>query len=164
MGAMPNKTDRNDARALAQIMRIGWFRKVHVKSASCRAWRSLLVTRRTVLNEMRTIENVVRAVLREAGLKPGTPSRKDFVAHARDLIASEEGLTRTIEPLLEILVTMLREFAKLTKRAFDIVRNEPVCRLMMSRALARSRPWRSGRQSTPRNGSTDRELSALIWD
>ena len=132
MGAMPNKTDRNDARALAQIMRTGWFRKVHVKSASCRAWRSLLVTRRTVLNEMRTIENVVRAVLREAGLKLGTPSRKDFVAHARDLIASEEGLTRTIEPLLEILVTMLREFAKLTKRAFDIVRNEPVCRLMMS--------------------------------
>jgi len=74
MGAMPNKTDRNDARALAQIMRTGWFRKVHVKSASCRAWRSLLVTRRTVLNEMRTIENVVRAVLREAGLKLGTPS------------------------------------------------------------------------------------------
>jgi transposase len=65
MGAMPNKTDRNDARALAQIMRTGWFRRVHVKSASCRAWRSLLVTRRTVLNEMRTIENVVRAVLRK---------------------------------------------------------------------------------------------------
>jgi transposase len=58
--------------------------------------------------------------------------RQDFVADAHDLIASEEGLTRTIEPLLEILVTMLREFAKLTNRAFDIVRNEPVCRLMMS--------------------------------
>ena len=72
MKTMPNKTDRNDARALAQIMRTGWFRQVHVKSRQCRLWRSLLVARRTVLNEMRAIENVVRAVLREAGLKLGT--------------------------------------------------------------------------------------------
>ena len=61
MKTMPNKTDRNDARALAQIMRTGWFRQVHVKSRQCRLWRSLLVARRTVLNEMRSIENVVRA-------------------------------------------------------------------------------------------------------
>ncbi len=60
MKTMPNKTDRNDARALAQIMRTGWFRQVHVKSLECRLWRSLLVARRTVLNEMRSIENVVR--------------------------------------------------------------------------------------------------------
>jgi transposase len=32
MKTMPNKTDRNDARALAQIMRTGWYRQVHVKS------------------------------------------------------------------------------------------------------------------------------------
>jgi hypothetical protein len=60
MRTMPNKTDRNDARALAQIMRTGWFRQVHVKSRQARLWRPLLVARRTVLNEMRTIENVVR--------------------------------------------------------------------------------------------------------
>lgn len=75
------------------------------------------MTRRTVLNEMRTIENVVRAVLREADLKLGTPSRKDFVARAHDLIAGVEGLRRTIEPLLEILATMLRAFAKLQTSA-----------------------------------------------
>jgi transposase len=64
MRTMPNKTDRNDARALAQIMRTGWYRQVLVKSRQCRLWRSLLVALRTVLNEMRSIENVVRAVLR----------------------------------------------------------------------------------------------------
>lgn len=84
---MPNKTDRNDARALAQIMRTGWFRQVHVKSRQCRLWRSLLVARRTVLNEMRTIENVVRAILREAGLKVGTPSRAAFDGRVRELAA-----------------------------------------------------------------------------
>ena len=83
MKTMPNKTDRNDARALAQIMRTGWFRQVHVKSRQCRLWRSLLVARRTVLNEMRSIENVVRAVLREAGLKLGRRPRGLCRARAR---------------------------------------------------------------------------------
>ena len=46
MGAMPNKTDRNDARGLAQIIRTGWYRVVHVKSPACRSWRALLTARR----------------------------------------------------------------------------------------------------------------------
>jgi transposase len=37
-----------------------------------------------------------------------------------------------IEPLLEILGVMLREFARLTKQVFDIVRDEPICRRLMS--------------------------------
>lgn len=132
MGAMPNKTDRNDARAIAQIMRTGWFREVHVKTPICRSWRSLLVARRTVLNEMRTIENVVRAIFRETGLKLGTPARKDFIFRARELATGEEAMSRMIEPLLKILATMLREFTKLTKQVLIIVRDEPVCRRLMS--------------------------------
>ena len=132
MGAMPNKTDRNDARALAQIMRTGWYRAVHVKSKASRTWRSLLVARRAVLNEMRSIENVVRALLRETGVKLGTPSRKDFVDRTRELTAGDPVLTRLTEPLLTILTTMLHGFAKLTKQVLDIVRNEPVCRRLMS--------------------------------
>jgi len=132
MGAMPNKTDRNDARAIAQIMRTGWFRAVHVKTPICRSWRSLLIARRTVRNEMRTIENVVRAILRETGLKLGTPARKDFIFRARELATGEEALVRMIEPLLEVLATMLREFTKLTKQVLIVVRGEPVCRRLMS--------------------------------
>ena len=78
MGAMPNKTDRNDARGIAQIMRTGWYRAVHVKSPPCRSWRALLTARRMLLNKRRDVENGIRALLREVGLKVGTPSRKDF--------------------------------------------------------------------------------------
>ncbi|ANT54515.1 hypothetical protein A6B35_31315 (plasmid) [Mesorhizobium amorphae CCNWGS0123] len=49
-------------------MLTGWYRQRHVKSRQCRLWHPLLVARRTVLNEMRSIENVVRAILREAGV------------------------------------------------------------------------------------------------
>ena len=100
MKTMPNKTDRNDARALAQIMRTGWFRQVHVKSQQCRLWRSLLVARRTVLNEMRSIENVVRAMLRKAGLKVGTPSRAAFGKRVRELCSGDTALLAMVEPLL----------------------------------------------------------------
>jgi transposase len=132
MKTMPNKTDRNDARALAQIMRTGWFRQVHVKSRQCRLWRSLLVARRTVMNEMRSIENVVRAILREGGIKLGTPSRADFVGKVRDIMAGEQLLIALVEPLLAVLATMLDEFARLTKQVLDVAKNEMACRQLMS--------------------------------
>ena len=132
MKTMPNKTDRNDARALAQIMRTGWFRQAHVKSRRCRLWRSLLVARRTVLNEMRSIENVVRAILREAGIKLGTPSRADFAERVRELTSCDSEVSPLVEPLLAILVTMLREFNRLTKQVLDLARKEKVCRHLMS--------------------------------
>ena len=75
-----NKTDQNDAEGLAQIMRTGWYRAVHVKSPPCRSWRALLTARRMLLNKRRDVENGIRALLREVGLKVGTPSRKDFGA------------------------------------------------------------------------------------
>jgi transposase len=132
MKTMPNKTDRNDARALAQIMRTGWYRPVHVKSRQCRLWRSLLVARRTVLNEMRSVENVVRAILREAGLKLGTPSRTAFAGRVRELAGGDAMVMPLVEPLLTILATMLKEFARLTKQVLDIVRKEEICRRLMS--------------------------------
>lgn len=132
MKTMPNKTDRNDARALAQIMRTGWYRRVHVKTRQCRLWRSLLVARRTVLNEMRSIENVVRAILREGGIKLGTPSRAGFAGRVRELAGDDALVMTLVEPLLAILATMLDQLARLTKQVLDIVRQEKVCRRLMS--------------------------------
>ena len=131
MGAMPNKTDRNDARGLAQIVRTGWYRVVHVKSPASRSWRALLTARRLVLNKMRDVENGLRALLREAGLKLGTPARKEFAARVRELTTADLVLARLVEPLLTIIAAMARELAQLTKRVLDIVRDEPVCRRLM---------------------------------
>src|SRR3954451_2342778 len=131
MGAMPNKTDRNDARGIAQIMRTGWYRAVHVKSPACRSWRALLAARRLVLNKMRDVENGLRALLREAGLKLGRPGRKEFAARVRELVGTDALLSASAEPLLAIVAAMAGELARLTKRVLDIVRDEPVCRRLM---------------------------------
>lgn len=132
MGSMPVKTDRNDASGLAQIVRTGWFRQVHVKSAVCRSWRALLVGRRMVLNKLRDLENGVRAALRESGIKLGKPGRKQFAERVRTLVAGDPVLVALVEPLLSIITTMTRELAQLTKQVLDIVRDEPVCRRLMT--------------------------------
>lgn len=132
MGAMPNKTDRNDARGLAQIIRTGWYREVHVKSAPCRSARSLLVARRTVLNKLRDMENAVRAVLRESGLKVGSPGRKLFAARVRELASADPTLADITEPLLAIVTVMNRELERLTRHVLDAVRVEPICRQLMT--------------------------------
>jgi transposase len=132
MGAMPNKTDRNDARGIAQIMRTGWYRAVHVKSPSCRSWRALLSARRMVLNKRRDVENDIRALLREAGLKLGTPSRKIFPARVRELAADDPVLASLTESLLAVVEVMSQQADTLTKRVLDEVRVEPTCRRLMT--------------------------------
>ena len=132
MGAMPNKTDRNDARGIAQIMRTGWYRAVHVKAPSCRTWRALLTARRMVVNKRRDVENGVRALLREAGLKVGTPSRKNFAQRVGELVADDPVLAALAKSLLSVIDVMTREVDRLTKRVLDEVRIEPTCRRLMT--------------------------------
>jgi transposase len=132
MSAMPNKTDRNDARGLAHIMRTGWYRAVHMKSPSCRSWRAQLTARRTVLNKRRYVENGIRALLREAGLKMGTPSREDFPSRGRELAADDPVLTNLAESLLAVIEVMTQEADELTRRVLDEVRAEPTCRRLMT--------------------------------
>jgi len=132
MGAMPNKTDRNDARGIAQIMRTGWYRAVHVKNPSCRSWRALLTARRLVLNKRRDVENGIRALLREVGLKLGTPSRKAFAGRVRELAADDPVLASLAESLLGVVEVMTREVERLTRRVLDEVKAEPTCRRLMT--------------------------------
>ncbi len=117
---------------IAQIMRTGWYRAVHVKSPSCRSWRALLTARRMVLNKRRDVENGVRALLREAGLKVGTPSRKGFPARVREPAAGDAVLTGLVESLLSVIDVMTREVDKLTKRVIDEVRVDATCRRLMT--------------------------------
>jgi len=69
--AMPAKTDRNDARGIAQLMRLGWFRPVHCKSIAAQETRALLTARKLIQAKRQDIENSLRGILRGFGLKVG---------------------------------------------------------------------------------------------
>ena len=63
-----NKSDPNDARGLAELIRVGWYREVRVKSDAGQAIRSLLVARARLVSIRRDLENQVRSLLKEIGL------------------------------------------------------------------------------------------------
>ena len=75
--SMPVKTDRKDARGIAQLMQLGWFRPVHCKSVSAQETRALLTARKLVQGKLHDVQMSLRGILRGFGLKVGrtTPSR-----------------------------------------------------------------------------------------
>lgn len=68
---MPVKTDKKDARGIAQLMRLGWFRSVHCKSVPAQEVRALLTARMLIRGKLHDIEMSIRGILRGFGLKPG---------------------------------------------------------------------------------------------
>ena len=75
---MPVKSDRNDARGIAQLMRLGWFRSVHCKSIEAQEIRAVLTARKLLQSKLRDIENSLRGVLRGFGLKVGKTTECTF--------------------------------------------------------------------------------------
>jgi len=66
-----NKNDRNEAQSLAQLVRSGWFKAVHVNSRPGQELRTLLTAREFYVNKLRDHENEIRGLLRPFGLKVG---------------------------------------------------------------------------------------------
>ncbi len=88
--------------------------------------------RRLRLNKRRDVENGIRALLREAGLKLGTPSRRNFPARVRELAAGDPLLRALAEPLLSVVEAMNNQAETLTKQVLDQVKVEPTCRRLMT--------------------------------
>jgi transposase len=84
--AMPVKSDRNDARGIAQLMRLGWFRPVHCKSMGAQEARSQLTARKLVQSKLRDEENSLRGILRGFGLKVGKTTELQFAGRIEELV------------------------------------------------------------------------------
>jgi transposase len=76
--SMPVKTDRKDARGIAQLMRLGWYRPVHCKSQAAQENRTLLAGRKMLQSRYIDLEMCLRGLLRGYGLKVGPTNRKTF--------------------------------------------------------------------------------------
>lgn len=128
---MINKTDRNDARGIAQMMRTGWFREVHVKSVAAQTLRTLLVSRKALLGRVLDMDNMIRGLLRPFGLKVGKVSTGRFQARVLELVESVRDLSDIVIPLLETRGMMRRQYAELHKLALRAARrDDAVCRMM----------------------------------
>jgi len=97
---MTVKTDRKDARGLAQLIRMGWFRPVHAKSMGSQEVRALLVARKQLLGRLIDVELSIRGILRGFGLKIGLVTRKGFEARVRELVTGQATLKHITRAML----------------------------------------------------------------
>jgi transposase len=130
--AMPVKSDRNDARNLAQLIRLGWFRPVHCKSMSAQETRAMLTARKLVQNKLQDVENSLRGILRGFGLKVGKTTRRGFAARIRELVAGHPALETIAAALLAAHTVLVREFNGFEKRVRAMSRSDAKARLLMS--------------------------------
>ena len=130
--AMPVKTDRKDARGIAQLMRLGWFRPVHCKTAAAQEMRALLTARKLVQSKLYDVEMSLRGVLRGFGLKVGPTTVARFEARIRELVAGHATLEAIGAALLAVHAVLARELSGLEKRLRRIARGDGRVRLLMS--------------------------------
>ena len=132
LSAMTVKTDRRDARGIAQLLRLGWYRPVHAKSASAQEVRSLLTARKLIQAKLLDIESGIRGVLRGFGLKVGPISRGRFEARILELVDGHAILEEVIGAMLVARAALETEFKHLHRALLALVRADPVCRQLMS--------------------------------
>src|SRR5215208_6756896 len=132
LSAMVVKTDRKDARGIAQLLRMSWFRPVHRKSADAQEVRALLVGRKLLQSKLRDVELSIRGILRGFGLKVGEVSKAKFAARIRELAAGHEMLETVVGAMLTAREGLLAEFMRLHRRMLAIVRADVVCRRLMT--------------------------------
>src|SRR5262245_12998159 len=130
--AMPVKSDRNDARGIAQLMRLGWFRPVHCKSIGAQETRAMLTARKLVQTKLLDVENSLRGILRGFGLKVGKTTRRSFTGRIEELVARHPSLRVIAEALLAVRAVLLREFSGFEKRVRMMARLDAKARLLMS--------------------------------
>lgn len=132
LSATVNKSDRNDARGIAQMTRVNMIQPVHVKTVSSQEKRMLLTNRKFILKQLCDAEGNIRGTLRNFGLKVGQVSRGRFEARIRELVDDRAALASMVEPMLRARAELLAAFNQLHKMVLDAVRADPVCRRLMT--------------------------------
>jgi len=132
LSAMIVKTDRKDARGIAQLLRMGWYRPVHRKSPPAQEVRALLVGRKLLHGKLVDVELSIRGLLRGFGLKLGEVSKGRFAARVRELVAGQPMLERVVEPMVRARDVLRAEYQVLHRAVLAIVREDAVCRRLMT--------------------------------
>jgi transposase len=133
LSAMRNKTDKNDARGIAQILRTGWYSRVHVKSMESHLIRALLSSRKTILKKCVDLENEIRGLIRLLGIRlPGTLNHGAYDDIVRQAIEADGSMVDTLAPMLDARLVLYQTYLKLDNQVKALVREDPICQRLMT--------------------------------
>lgn len=126
----PVKSDRIDARGIAQLVRMNWYKAVHCKSQDAQATRALLTARKQLQTKRHDVEMSLRGILRNFGLKMGKTTARSFDGRARALAQGNAALEEIVEALLAARAALDKQFKTLDRRALARARRHDGARLL----------------------------------
>ena len=133
LSAMRNKTDKHDARGIAQLLRSGWYSPVHIKSMQSHHIRMLLSSRKAVLDKCIDLENEVRGLFKIFGIKlPPKLGHGSFDRAVRAIIEADNVLSHALLPLLEARLVLYKTFRVLDNRTRHLAQDDPICQRLMT--------------------------------
>ena len=127
-----NKTDRNDARGIAELMRVGIYKAVHVKTRESQEAKLILTTRRLLKRKQRDLDNLVRAALLQHGLKLAAGSPRSFERRAAQMAASNSFLKQVVTVLLDVRNLLVAKVDLLEAEIRVLVHGDPVCQRFLT--------------------------------
>ena len=133
LSAMRNKTDKHDARGIAQLLRSGWYSQVHVKSMESHHIRMLLSSRKAVLDKCIDLENEIRGIFKIFGIKlPPRLGHGSFDKAVRAVIEADEILSHALLPMLDARLTLYKTFRILDNRTRHLAWGDTICERLMT--------------------------------
>ncbi len=133
LSAMRNKTDKNDARGIAHVLRTGWFSPVHMKSREAHGLRALLSTRKALLKKTMDLANETRGLLKIFGIRlPKSVSHGSFDGIVRPIIEMDDVLAHALVPLLDARVALYQQYLELDRRVKRAASHDEVCLRLMT--------------------------------
>lgn len=127
-----NKSDQNDARGLAELVRVGWYREVKVKSEESQKIRAILVARSRLVAIRRDIENQVRSLIKEYGLLFPRAIGKQFRNQVSELLGEDHQLLGVIAPLLSIHEHICEQQSKFDDEVRRFAKSDETARRLMT--------------------------------
>ena len=128
-----NKTDKNDAHGIAELMRMGWYREVAVKAMDSQTIRAMLGVRFQLIGMRTNIINQMRGILKTYGivLQPAFGRRHED--SIKQICEQHYGvLFDTLAVLLSVYQGLKHQIAVLDELLARFANSSPICRLLMS--------------------------------
>lgn len=127
------KSDRNDARGLAQMARTGWHRTTHVKSEASLSIRISVQGRKQLVRQRCDLENHIRGILKSFGIKLGIVTALNFPEKVLAAISTcDPVVQKTMRVLLLTRKSIRAQESILDKQCKRLAKSDEVCRRLMS--------------------------------
>ena len=131
-----NKTDRNDARGIAEVMRCGVYREVQIKSRELREISSLLTSRSQLVNQRVQTLMSIRGILKPFGIRLGSISKtRPGMARLMEHVANqdlEESIIFAIQNLIKAAEAIIEGIYALDRKIKECIKDEPNAQLLMT--------------------------------